>query len=146
MKTLLVCVDFSDGTDRLLAQAARLAWTFDERIVLLHVAQPEPEFVGFEPGPDTVRQQMAAQFHRERQRIQAEGEDLREEGLSVETLCVQGPTAATILDHIERLGADMVLLGTHGHGALHHLLAGSVCQAVIQKATCPVLLVPSRGG
>ena len=144
MKTLLVCVDFSEGTDRLLAQAARLAWTFNERIVLLHVAQPEPEFVGFDPGPDSVRDQMATQYHREHQRVQAEGDDLRECGLAVETLCVQGPTAETILDHAKRLDADMVLLGTHGHGALHHLMAGSVCQAVIRKATCPVLLVPSQ--
>ncbi len=144
MKTLLVCVDFSEGTDRLLAQAAMLAWGFDEKIVLLHVAQPEPDFLGFAPGPDTVREQMAATFHREHQKVQAEGQGLRECGLPIETLCVQGATAETILDHAARLGADMILMGTHGHGALHHLLAGSVCQAVIKKATCPVLLIPSR--
>jgi nucleotide-binding universal stress UspA family protein len=144
MKTLLVCVDFSEGTDRLLAQAAMLAWTFGEKLVLLHVAQPEPEFVGFDPGPDTVRDQMAAQFHREHQKIQSEGDDLDACGLEVETLCVQGATAETILDHAKRLNADMILMGTHGHGAMHHMLTGSVCQATIKKATCPVLLVPSR--
>jgi nucleotide-binding universal stress UspA family protein len=144
MKTLLVCVDFSEGTDRLLAQAAKLARAFEDKIVLLHVAQPEPEFVGFEPGPDSVRQQMADSFHREREKLQVEGDELRECGVTVETLCVQGVTSEAILDHTVRLGADMILMGTHGHGALHHLLAGSICQAVINKSPCPVLLVPSR--
>ena len=144
MKTLLVCVDFSEGTDRLLAQAAKLSTAFDERIVLLHVAQPEPEFVGFSPGPDSVRQQMADQFNSERQKLQVEGDGLRECGITVETLCVQGLIADVILDHATRLAADMILMGTHGHGALHHMLAGSVCQNVIHKAICPVLLVPSR--
>jgi nucleotide-binding universal stress UspA family protein len=144
MNTLLVCVDFSDGTDRVLSQAARMSNAFGQKIVLLHVAQPEPEFVGFAPGPDSVRQQMASQFRDKHQAIQAEGKDLAQRGVNVETLCVQGPIAESILDHANRLGADMILMGTHGHGALHHLLAGSVCQAVIHKATCPVLLVPSR--
>jgi len=144
MKTLLVCVDFSDGTDRLLAQAAGMSYAFGGRGVLLHVAQPEPEFVGFAPGPDSVRQQMADQYREKHQAIQAEGKGLSECGVPVETLCVQGPIAEAILDHANRLDADMIVMGTHGHGALHHLLAGSVCQSVIHKATCPVLLVPSR--
>jgi len=38
----------------------------------------------------------------------------------------------------------MILLGSHGHGALYHLLIGSVSEGVIRKASCPVIIIPSK--
>ena len=50
MKTLLVCLDFSDNTDRLLAEAKVFASGVCERVALLHVVQPGPDFTGYETG------------------------------------------------------------------------------------------------
>ena len=55
MKTILVPVDFSDTTAPVLAEAQVLAKALGGDLVLLKVAEPEPDFVGFEPGPQTVR-------------------------------------------------------------------------------------------
>ena len=55
MKTILVPVDFSDATEPVVETAKRIAGPFKSRIILLHVAEPEPDFIGFEPGPITVR-------------------------------------------------------------------------------------------
>ncbi len=144
MRTLLVCVDFSDVTDAVLAQAQTLATAFNERIVLLHVASAEPEFVGFSPGPESVRQVVAGDMWCEHRKTQDLKAALTAQGITVEALTVQGDIAEAILAHSQSLPADMIILGSHGHGALHNLLMGSVCEQVLRKATCPVVVVPAE--
>ena len=58
---------------------------------------------------------------------------------------VQGPSAETILSHADSLGASLIIMGTHGHGKLYHLILGSVSNSVLKHAKVPVLLVPVRG-
>jgi nucleotide-binding universal stress UspA family protein len=50
----------------------------------------------------------------------------------------------TLLHQAERLKADLLIVGSHGRGAMLHLLLGSVSEQVLKKATCPVLVVPIR--
>jgi nucleotide-binding universal stress UspA family protein len=57
-------------------------------------------------------------------------------------LLVQGPAADVIVLEADRLRADIIVLGSHGHGAMRHLLLGSVSDAVLRKTTRPVLIVP----
>ncbi len=49
---------------------------------------------------------------------------------------------ATILDEAEAWGADLIVIGTHGHGGLHRLLHRSVSDAVAHGASCAVEIVP----
>ncbi len=94
--SLLVALDFSDVTDQQLLIVARLAAP-NRQIYLLHVAEPDPSFVGFEAGPDEVRAQVAREFHQEHEQIQAMAARLREAGFDARALLVQGPTIETIL-------------------------------------------------
>ncbi|RYG25242.1 MAG: universal stress protein, partial [Burkholderiales bacterium] len=55
IQTILVPVDFSDVTPKVVAAAAAFAQPFGANLVLLYVSEPEPDFVGFEPGPQAVR-------------------------------------------------------------------------------------------
>src|SRR6186713_565195 len=71
MKTILVPIDFSDVTPRVLDAARELAGAFAAKIVLLHVSEPEPDFVGFEPGPIAVRATIARDFKKEHQQLDA---------------------------------------------------------------------------
>lgn len=141
--SLLVAVDFSAVTERQVAAVERLA-TAGRAIHVLHVAEPDPDFVGFEGGPDTVRDQIAAEFRQEHQEVQALAARLRDAGFDATGLLVQGPTVATILEQAERLAAHAIVVGSHGHGALFDLVVGSVSAGVIRKARVPVLVVPSR--
>jgi nucleotide-binding universal stress UspA family protein len=43
------------------------------------------------------------------------------------------------------VGADLVMVGSHGHGGLHHLLVGSVTEDVLRRSTRPVIVVPAKG-
>ena len=141
--SLLVAVDFSTVAEDQLEIVARLARP-NREIYLLHVAEPDPSFIGYEAGPDEVRHEVAVEFKREHEQLQALAGRLRDQGHQVSALMVQGPTIQTILDQAERLEAEVIVVGSHGHGKLFDLVVGSVSSGVIRKAKVPVLVVPSR--
>jgi nucleotide-binding universal stress UspA family protein len=141
--TILVPVDFSEVTTRVLGYASVLGAALSGQLYLLHVTAPDPEFVGYAAGPQTVRDQVARRYREVHQRLQAEAEALRESGLDAIAILAQGPSVETILKEAGRLGVDLIVMGSHGHGAVHHLLVGSVSQGVLKKSPCPVMVVPS---
>ena len=146
MKTILVSVDFSDATEVVLERARELARQGDSHVWLLHVADPDPDFVGFDVGPESVRGQVAAELREEHRAIQAHAKKLRDAGFEATALLVRGATVPTILSEAEKLGADVLVVGTHGRGALARAVLGSVSTGLIAKAHVPVLVVPTHPG
>lgn len=144
MKNILVAIDFSSVTDMLLAEAARLAKSFGSALLLIHVAAPEPSFVGNDAGPQEFRDRRAMELHTEHQTLARYTTEIESQGINVKALLVQGPTVEMLLEHASKIQADVIIAGSHGRGALHHLLVGSVSEGLLRKAKCPVLLVPAR--
>ena len=144
MKTILVPVDFSDVTSALLETAMVQAKAFSAKIILLHVAAPEPEFIGYEPGPQSVRDAVARQLSSEHKETHKLQQQLTNEGFNTTALVIQGYPAQSILAEAEKLHADLIIMGSHGHGALRHLLVGSVTEGVMRHTTCSVMVVPHR--
>ena len=60
----------------------------------------------------------------------------------VESVQLNGPPIRTILDQATQLGADYIVMGSHGHTALYDLLVGSTTHGVLLRATCPVVITP----
>ena len=145
MKTILVPVDFSDTTTPVLTEAEVLARALDGKLVILKVAEPEPDFVGFEPGPQTVRMAVAQDFRAEHLRLEDLKAVAEANGVTATALHVQGPIVEKILDQAADLHAAMIVMGSHGHGALYELLVGSITQGVLKGAKCPVMVVPAAG-
>lgn len=143
MKTILVPVDFSDITDRVVEESVRMARLTGAMLTLLHVAPPNPDFVGYEPGPITVRNAVAGQLRDEHRKLQAIEKKLACDGLLVAALLIQGYAADKILAEAERTCADLIVMGSHGHGLLRHLVVGSVTEGILRKVKCPVLIVPA---
>ncbi len=141
---ILVPIDFSDVTDAVIAKAAHLAKALGAKVWLIHTAIPEPDFVGYEVGPEYIRDSAARHLREEHQVLGQYQDKLRAEGVEVTAMLVPGEAIEKILQEAVSLEADWIVLGSHGHGALYNLLAGSVCQGVLSKATCPVVIVPSR--
>ena len=144
MKSILVPVDFSDATPRVIETASRMAKAFGGRVVLLHIVEPEPDFVGFEPGPATVRMSVARDFKAEHQQLEDLKASLAGTGLDVTALQIRGSTAEKILLEAATHEAGLIVMGSHGHGALYELLVGSVTTGVLRAARCPVVIVPVR--
>lgn len=61
-----------------------------------------------------------------------------------ECLCQRGAPVETIRDVAVRIHADLIVIGSHGHGRFFHTLFGSVREALLADPPCPVLVVPGR--
>lgn len=144
MKNILLPLDFSGASSQILTQAQTFAKAIGAKLWLLHVAAPDPAFVGYEAGPQTVRDQRAETLKDEHKQLQDWAEASTNLGVESEALLVQGETGATILEEAKKLNADMIVIGSHGHGALYNILVGSTCQTVLKSSELPVLVIPIR--
>lgn len=142
MKRILVPVDLSEHTDAVVQTAVQLGRALGADITLLHVVYPEPDFISYEPGPPAVRKAVAREISAEHHKLHELERRLQADGISTTALLVQGFVTEKILQEIGRLNADLVVMGSHGHSTLHHLLLGSVSDAVLRKSPVPVLIVP----
>lgn len=141
---ILVAVDLSEASSRVVEAARRVATQSGAEVYLLHVAEPNPDFVGFDTGPDVVRSQVAEEYRREHRDVQKLAEGLRQAGITATALLVQGPTVTTTLEQAEKLDAALIVVGSHGHGAIYDVLVGSYSAGILRKARVPVLVVPMR--
>jgi nucleotide-binding universal stress UspA family protein len=62
--------------------------------------------------------------------------------IRVETVVLTGRPASALVQFAERVGADLIAAGSHGHGRLERLLLGSVSTGIVRNANCAVLVVP----
>jgi nucleotide-binding universal stress UspA family protein len=142
MKTILVPIDFSDVSGKVVETASSLAEALGSRVILVHVASAEPEFVGYDPGPLSVRVAVAGDIHADQRRLEALKQKFGAPA-GVLALHVQGSIPEEILELAHEHAAGLIVMGSHGHGALYHLFVGSVTTAILKEAPCPVLVVPS---
>ena len=141
--TVIALIDFSNVTDSVVRAATKLAAAMKGELLLLHAAEPDPDFVGYEVGPETVRDDVAHELRDEHRELGKLAERVSAEGLVCRALMIQGPTVETAIEQAERHKVAWIVLGSHGHGALFNLLVGSVSEGVLHRATCPVVVVPS---
>ena len=143
MNTILACVDFSALTDRMIETVVDLARPCGASVHLLHVVGKRPEkaehVVSSESSPDLARRRREAQ--RDLDKLAAE---LVDQGLDVKAVIAQGAVVDAIVEHAGKVDADMLVMGSHGTGAVYHLVVGSVAGGVLDHMDTPVLLVPAR--
>jgi nucleotide-binding universal stress UspA family protein len=147
---ILVAIDLKTGTDRLLTEAQRYAKALNATVDIVHVGEPDPEFVPYIKGMtqggrpvDIERQDKAEELRAEHQQTQALAAGLRAAGVRIDrVLMVQGPIPETILEEVRKLGADLLVLGSHHHSAMHRFWHGDTVADVIKQAPCALLVVP----
>lgn len=142
LSTIVVPTDFSSDAELAIHASRRLLEPLEEntRLVLVHAFNLPVEYTAYGPIPTSVSYLedtgLEAQEHLDR--LAAE---LRGEGLTVETVAREGYPPEVIVSEAERIGADLIAMGTHGRSGLAHLLLGSTAERVVQKAPCPVMTV-----
>ena len=144
LKNILAAVDFSPVTQDVAAEARALAEAFGAKLWLIHVAAPEPAFVGYDIGPAYIRSAVAAELREQHAALEAWQAELAGSGIDVTARLLPGDPVEKILEEARDMPADRIVIGSHGHGALRDLLMGSVGQGVVRRAECPVLVVPAR--
>jgi universal stress protein A len=145
IRRILVPTDFSPGARRALTLAIQFAKLLRAAIDLLHV-QPIPAYIpvptvpGATPVPPPTPE--ATQGIHESLGVLAAA--VREPGVECQTKSVEGNPGDEIVDYAAKIGADLIVMGSHGRTGLGRLLLGSVAEKVLHRATCPVLVVPIR--
>lgn len=142
MKNILVAIDVSPTDTLLLDQAVFLAEKCESKIWLVHVASPDPDFVGFEMGPRYIRDFVADELRAEHRQIRAYVEELEKKSLNVEGLLIQGPTVDMIEEEIQKLNIDLLVIGSHKHSFLYETFIGNTAMKIIREISIPVMIVP----
>ena len=142
LKNILVAVDFNDAVGDLLGYAEGLAEKFGAKVWVLHVAEPDPDFVGFEPGPQYIRDFKAEEFREEHRNLQMYCDTFLSNEIEKEALLIQGSTVEAVLEEAKKLNSDLLIVGTHKHSFLHNLLQESVSLELLKKANIPMLAIP----
>lgn len=119
---LLAALDLSRTTPDVLREARNWARRLSAELFLIHVAEPDPDFIGYGAGPESVRLAVAHKFQRAHQQIEALAVELRQDGLNATALLVQGPTAETILREADKLSVDAIIMGTRARSAFANCL------------------------
>ena len=143
VKNILAAIDLSPMSDIILQKALQIASCFSAKVWIIHVADPEPAFMGFDEGPGHERTWKAEKLHSEHQIIQQKANELAHQNIDVTALLLQGSTVDTIHRQAEKLDADLIIMGMHSHGILEKALLGNITAGVIKTISRPVLLVPA---
>ena len=139
---LLAALDLARSTPAVLREARLWTRRLSAELVLLHVAEPDPDFVGYGAGPESVRLAVAHKFQKAHAQIEEAARELRKEGVDTTALLVQGATVESILREADKLSVDAILMGTCARGALRELFVGSTSKGVLHQTSRPVLLIP----
>lgn len=143
LNRILVPVDFSDCSRKALQYALPLAQEHEAALTLLYVG-PLPIYASGEYGRvDTaaLEAEMRAGAEKELSLLVAEEVDRK---VPVTTVIRFGSPRSEILELADSLPADLIVLSTHGRTGLKHVFLGSVAEAVVRHAPCPVLVVRER--
>lgn len=139
-KSILVATDFSAPAEQATALAVQFARTLDAKLTLLHVYElPTPyEYTAGISWPlDEVERQAKIVLERELTK-------LRDTLPAATSRLSRGEPVERILAEAKDIGADLIVLGTHGRKGLAHVFLGSVAEKVVRRATVPVLTVGPR--
>ena len=141
MQGRIICpVDFSEGSDSALAYAAGLARKLGVELELVHVYQV-PALAMPDGAVLASPTYLANLTSRAQQELDASRARVADDRLHVTTALLQGDPADTIVEHADRKGASLIVMGTHGRTGLVRMLLGSVAERVVRTARVPVLTV-----
>jgi nucleotide-binding universal stress UspA family protein len=139
MKTIVLATDGSPSAERATAEAVDLALATGSRLhVVTAWKRPTWEY-GIAPVPP-YELDAAAKAHAEAALAKAVAA-ADEAGVAAEPILRRGDAAHEICAVAEALGADLVVVGSHGWNALRRIVLGSVSARVLHEAPCPVLVV-----
>ncbi len=142
MKNILVAIDFHDKTSFLIEKTLELAKVFNSKVWLLHVAAPDPDFVGYEVGPQYIRDFRADELREDHKSILKYVDYIKDQGLKAEGIVIQGAKIEMIMEESEKLNVDMIITGHHDRSFFYKVFQGSISSKIVSNSKIPVLVVP----
>jgi nucleotide-binding universal stress UspA family protein len=140
IRQILAPTDFSASSKQAVACAYELAQRFGARLVLLHVIEELPSYIGFIPpgGAAMLLDDLERQAHLDLVEVLPKTEAAEVE---VTHQVVVGSPSHEIVRVAAAEKVDLIVIATHGRTGLSHLLMGSVAERVVRTAPCPVMTI-----
>lgn len=138
LKKILVPIDFSKFSAKALRYAEELAEKFHAEIHLLHAFETVPIMNGegvYFPPDVAAQEEEAARKQLDEQKVNVP------DSVPVVRKLNHGHPFVEVVRYAKENEIDLIIMGTHGRGAIAHMLLGSVAEKVVRKAPCPVLTV-----
>jgi nucleotide-binding universal stress UspA family protein len=141
INNILVATDFGEAADSALDYGRELAARFGATLHVLHVAEEVAIAFGAEAYSAILPEMQEEVEAAARRRLHELTIDSDASGPRTTTAIRTGPAVYAIVDYAREHGIDLIVMGTHGRGAVAHLVLGSVAERVVRLAPCPVLTV-----
>jgi nucleotide-binding universal stress UspA family protein len=147
IKKILVPIDFSDYSKTALKYSANYAKQFGADLILIYVVEPiiyPPDFSMGQLALPNVNLELDKRASEELQKL---AQNEIDKSIKVKTLVKTGKPFVEIIDVAQNEDVDLIIIATHGHSGMEHILFGSTADKVVRKAPCPVLTIrePIKG-
>lgn len=146
IKNILVPIDFSDYSKNALKYAVEFAKTFSAKLYLIYVVEPMIYPADFSMGQIAIPSTDINIKNRAEEEFKKLTDEI-DNSLQVESIIKTGKPFVEINETALEKDIDLIIIATHGHTGVEHLLFGSTAEKVVRKAPCPVLTLrePIKG-
>ena len=147
IRKILVPIDFSDYSKNSLKYAASFANKFSAEITLIYVVEPVIYPPDFSMGQIAIPSVNAEWDLKANEQLEKLGKQEIPESIKVSIIIKTGKPFLEIIDTAAEENIDLIIISTHGHSGVEHILFGSTAEKVVRKAPCPVLTLrePVKG-
>jgi nucleotide-binding universal stress UspA family protein len=142
---IIAAVDLSKATSYIVEAVHRVASATDAEVILVFVEEPLPTVPGPDLSPVGAYDSLTGDGIAEPVQLTEQVEQLRELGIVASAQVLQGDPARTVVEVAKQRDAELIVIGSHGHGVLFEALVGSVSAKILRHSPLPVLVVPIRG-
>ena len=140
-KTILFATDFSESSDHAFQYAFELATQFSSKLVLIHVINEPVDLRGFYV-PHISFDKLEEEIEQGAQKMMEKFCRTHVGDYSnYESFVVPGIPFDEVIKKSEEVGADLIVMGTHGRTGLDHVLFGSTAEKVVRKSPVPVMTI-----
>lgn len=144
---ILVPVDFSDYSKAALKYAVNFSKMFKAELILIYVIEPVVYPPDFSMGQIAIPSVTTEFDERAKEELTNLAKSEIPADIKVKTILKTGKPFVEIIDTATEVDADLIIIATHGHSGVEHILFGSTAEKVVRKAPCPVLTLrePVKG-
>jgi len=147
IKKILVPIDFSDYSKGALRYAANFAKMFNAEMILVYVVEPVIYPPDFSMGQIAIPSVNAEWDVKAKEELDKLAKTEIPDEIKVTSIIKTGKPFLEIIDTAAEQKIDIIIIATHGHSGVEHILFGSTAEKVVRKAPCPVLTLrePIKG-
>ncbi len=144
---ILVPIDFSDFSKSALKYAVTFAQQYHSKLILIYVMEPVIYPPDFSMGQITLPTVNFEMDKRAKEELDKLAESEISSLVQVQTVIKTGKPFVEIIETAKEEDADLIIISTHGHSGVEHILFSSTADKVVRKAPCPVLTLrePIKG-